>query len=273
MAFFWATGSMYMLCDSCSPSELYTCPETHEKTSENGIAQYFCGLCQDWHVGIESDDPKAQIEECDLPWDEPPPICIRAVEYKANLKKKTNNRPCLLRRSEPQSPNEQIGDVAPRSEVRLEQSSMTTSFMTLRDTVLGIAGQIDGVSCRLARLENGKKSHTLGPPTTESQKTIGTQTETESDRHPPASEEALILWKKFQNSKKSDTEILIETLKSLNLEKIFVAQNEQISRQTTMLNNLNRTVAQLSKPNQNQNQKFENKKRTQNGSSKRQQRE
>ena len=159
-----------MLCDSCSPSELYICPETNEKTAENDIAQFFCGLCQDWHVGKESDDPKAQIEECDLPWDEPPPICIRAVEYKADLKKKTNKRPCLQQRQELPSANTQIGDGSPRSEPRTEHSSMTTSFMTLRDTVLEIAGKIDGVSCRLARLENGKKSPTPRPSTTEPRK-------------------------------------------------------------------------------------------------------
>ena len=244
MAFFWATGSMYMLCDSCSPSELYICPETNEKTADNDIAQYVCGLCQDWHVGKESDDPKAQIEECDLPWDEAPPICKTAFSLSRGGD----------RLSQSTAPPKSSTGILPRkshqkngtsSASTTEPTSQAGPLMILRDTVLSLVGKIDKLDSRMAKIEKVKKAPEPSIQPLDNAKE--TQTETDGALYPPACPEALELWKKYKISQKTETEILVEALKALDLKQIIENQNRQISQQTNLLNNMHRNFAQFSK--------------------------
>ena len=135
--------------------------------------------------------------------------------------------------------------------------------MTLRDSVLGIAGTIEQISSRLTRLEN--QSRIVGPESQQTPNTKSTQTETDSTLHPPASAEALELWKNYRISQKSDTQILVEALRALDLRSVLENQNSQFEKQTKLLNNMHRNMVQNSKnndngtpPNQNKNKRNQN---------------
>ena len=111
---------------------------------------------------------------------------------------------------------------------------------------------------------------------TENQKS--TQTESEGYLYPPACLEAHELWKKYQISKKTETELLVDALKALDLRQIIENQNKQIAHQNNMLNNLNRNFGQFSRetpnaaPHTNKSGPRSNNK-SKNGSSKRPKRE
>ena len=114
---------------------------------------------QDWHIGTENDDPKAQVAECDIPWDEPPPICLRALEHRDTGAKKRET-PCL--REEPATIQEtlQINRGPPPPKPLRNEQPITTPLMTLRDTVLDLAGKIESMSGRLSRVEfKGGQQH------------------------------------------------------------------------------------------------------------------
>ena len=160
------------------------------------IAQFFCALCQDWHIGEQPEEPLEQCKDCDLPWDEAPPLCARAYQLKNNNRQKNT----IAATTEPvvSSRPESIKGTPPQQHIPIAQARQsgdqeTTALMTLRDSVLGIAGTIEQISSRLSRLEN--QSRTVRPESQQTPNTKSTQTETDSTLHPPASAEALELWK------------------------------------------------------------------------------
>ena len=116
-------------------------------------------------------------------------------------------------------------------------------MLKLSDLILCIDSKIDSMNKRVERLENigTKKSITSIPDNTK-----GTQTESNSVLH-PACPEAVKLWEEYKVSQKSDTQILIEALASLNIKHVIDQQNEKMSQQTNMLNSLNRTFSQMTK--------------------------
>ena len=91
--YFFATGSMFVLCTSCCPTEVYRCPENDEKSSNRDANQFYCALCQEWHHGVEPETPSEMIELCDLPGDEPPPICRKAYSLKHTKSFKEKEHP------------------------------------------------------------------------------------------------------------------------------------------------------------------------------------
>ena len=62
LSFFFATGSMYILCSACSPAELFVCPDTNMAECSDKLEQYYCALCQDWHFGARPEDNLDQFE-------------------------------------------------------------------------------------------------------------------------------------------------------------------------------------------------------------------
>ena len=238
---------MYILCNSCCPTELYSCPDTSEKMTQIEIAQFFCALCQDWHIGEQPEEPLEQCKDCDLPWDEAPPLCARAYQLKHNNRRQNSiaavTEPAVSPRPEPvrEAPIQQHVPIAPAHQ---NGDQETTALMTLRDSVLEIAGKLEQISARLTRCENKSqnvKSDQLTP------NTISTQTETDSTLHPPASTEALEMWKNYRISQKTDTQILIEALRALDLRSVLENQNSQFEKQTKMLNNMHRNMVQNTK--------------------------
>ena len=118
-------------------------------------------------------------------------------------------------------------------------------ILDLKETLLDLGGKLDNMCRRVSDLEgNNRKPSTLAPV---QPNTKGTQTESDSSLHPPACTEAVQLWEIYENSKKSETQILIEALKSFDLRSLIDNQNRQISNQSTMLNNLNRSFSSFTK--------------------------
>ena len=116
--------------------------------------------------------------------------------------------------------------------------------MILRDAVLGLVGKLNEIHSRLTKIEaKSEPSSLILSPNNEK----GTQTPSDSSRYPPASEEALSLWKKYKLSQKTETELLIDALKSLDLKKVIENQNKQIAHQSNMINNLSRNLSKFSK--------------------------
>ena len=117
-------------------------------------------------------------------------------------------------------------------------------MLKLRDLIMCIDSKIDSMNTRVEHLETHetKKMAPVIPDNTK-----GTQTESDSATHPPACTDAVRLWEEYQVSKKSDTQILIEALKSLNIKHVIDQQNVKMSEQTNMLNSLNRTFSQMAK--------------------------
>ena len=136
--------------------------------------------------------------------------------------------------------------------------------MVLRDTVLGLVGQMEKINNRLAKIE--MLDNNQGQNDTFSNEKW-TQTETQNRHFPPASQEAARLWDQFQLSKKTEAQILIDTLQKLDLKNIFESQNKQISAQTNLLNNLSRSISQMAKNGGKSGQKNNQKNSNQNGSS------
>ena len=115
--------------------------------------------------------------------------------------------------------------------------------MVLRDTVLGLVGQMEKIHKKLEKIEKSDPEHGQNEAST----TKSTQTDTESHLHPPASREALKIWEAYKFSQKSETQILIETLQNLDLKNIFEAQAKQFKAQNSMLNNLTRNLSEMGK--------------------------
>ena len=116
-------------------------------------------------------------------------------------------------------------------------------IMKLRDLVLGLASDMENLTSRLAKVENpSSKSPNASPYQNQA-----TQTETDSSLHPPACLEATQIWEQYQTSKKSETQLLVEALKSLDLKSVLEQQNRQFVQQGNLLNNLNRSFSQFSK--------------------------
>ena len=160
LAFWFNTGSMYVLCTGCCPSDLYACQDSVIECNQNfEVDQYFCALCQDWHIGQKPTTAKEQCEECDLPWDEAPPICKAAFSlfrggprvsqrlHEAPQKPKIN-------------PEKQPTETAASSSNTTEPTHQAGPLMILRDTVLSLVGKIDKLDSRLAKIENGRRAHT-----------------------------------------------------------------------------------------------------------------
>ena len=114
--------------------------------------------------------------------------------------------------------------------------------MILRDTVLGLVGQMEKLNSRLQKIET-KETVFPSDPTNNDK---FTQTESDCTSYPPASDEALALWTSYKISQKTATELLLDALKSLDLKNVIENQNRQISKQTNMLNNINRNLANFS---------------------------
>ena len=254
LAFWFATGSMYILCTGCCPTDLFRCPETGEQQTDKSVDQFFCALCQSWHLGPRPESPELQCEECGfLPWDEPTPICKAAYDLR--------HRKINPQRSSPitKSPSA----TRPKTEKGPEestQSELLIPILTLKETMLDLGGKLENICRRVGDLEG---NHSKVPnPAPAQPNTKGTQTESESSLHPPACAEAVQLWEIYQTSKKSETQILIEALKSLDLKSLIENQNRHMNNQSAMLNNLNRSFSSLAKPNKNRNEPKEYKNNT-----------
>ena len=134
-------------------------------------------------------------------------------------------------------------DSTPKITQNTSGSDLCIPITKLRDAVLGLAGDIEKMSTRLTKLENpGSKNPSESPFQTKE-----TQTESDSSLHPPACFEATQVWEQYQTSKKSETQLLVEALNSLDLKSILEQQNRQMVHQNNTLNSLNRSFAQFSK--------------------------
>ena len=95
MAFWLATGSLYVLCSECCKTELFLCPETGESQRSDGHDEYFCPLCQEWHMGERPVKAIDACENCDLPWDTPTLARIFRTNFVV-LREKDALRICFL---------------------------------------------------------------------------------------------------------------------------------------------------------------------------------
>ena len=128
---------------------------------------------------------------------------------------------------------------------KTDSDELTIPIMKIRDLVLELTGKIDSIGGRVQRLESSSIKSTESRTDLENSKC--TQTETDSSQHPPACHQAMELWEQYKFSQKSNTEILIEALKTLDLKSVIEHQTRQITQQGNMLNNLNRSFAKLTK--------------------------
>ena len=124
------------------------------------------------------------------------------------------------------------------------ESQSTAAMMKLRDLIMCIDSKIDSMNTRVEHLE-AREPKKMAPAVPDNTK--GTQTESDSAMHPPACIDAVRLWEEYEVSKKSDTQILIEALKSMNIKHVIDQQNSKMTEQTNMLNSLNRTFSQMAK--------------------------
>ena len=232
---------MYVLCNNCCRTELHG-PPSSEIPSNSDVEQYFCALCQSWHVGEKPTNAKQQCEDCDLPFDEVPPICKAAFALVNNGERPRNeSRPSPPK---PLTKNQPRGGPVATSESSVEIADQAGPLMILRDTVLGLVGQLEKINVRLQKIETKTEPSSLILPSNNEK---STQTQSDSSLYPPACQEALVLWENYKISQKSETEILIEALKSLDLKKVIENQNKQLSQQTNMINNMSRNFSKFSK--------------------------
>ena len=134
--------------------------------------------------------------------------------------------------------------ISPRNHTVAEEG-LTVSILSLKELVLDLSGNFSNLSQRLEAMEVKKIKINTTPEPEDNNKF--TQTESDCSMYPPACPEAAELWEKYTISKKTDTQILIEALKNLDLKSVIENQNSQIRHQTNILNNLNRNFAQHSK--------------------------
>ena len=253
LAFWLSTGSMFVLCSGCCPTELFQSPKDTYDLNQNRNFGYFCALCQSHHVGQQPDSPDSQCAECDLPAEEVPPICKRAytLRYDKNsLKKRSNGSsggktPSQTPKTSPvqelAAPETLSASSSPKTAINKSDSDLTISILALKEVVLDLAGNMNNINQRIELIEKSKNNENKDEFNFQDCNKM-TQTEMDSSKYPPASAEAAKIWEHYQLSKKSQTELLIEALKNLDLKSVLENQNSQFRQQSNTLNNLSRSI-------------------------------
>ena len=94
-----------------------------------------------------------------------------------------------------------------------DAADISVPILEMRDIVLNVVGKLDSLSARVSAIEHRKLSNSSINDCPQST-TIMTQTETESDDFPPACHKQALLWGRYVLSQKSETQILIDALKT-----------------------------------------------------------
>ena len=146
-------------------------------------------------------------EECDLPWDEVPPICKAAfsLSHGGGRQNSTKTTPAPSQKSCQYPADGTVAHSSHSSGV----ANKAGPIMILRDTVLGLVGQMEKLNSRLQKIETQETVFPSDPTNNDK----STQTESDCTSYPPASDEALALWTSYKISQKTDTELLIDAQK------------------------------------------------------------